>query len=264
MSDYALRISDVEVGRYTLMAELAQADEAGLWERAGVVPGAVVADVGCGPGAVSAVLARVVGPQGRVVAVERDPAALETARQLLADVGAANVELRRGTASDTGIEPGSVDVVMVRHVLAHNGPDEQRIVDHLATLVRPGGSVYLVDADGSAMRLRGADPVVEELSERYVELHRRRGNDLLTGLRLDQLLVRARLELVHYQGSYDVLRPPAGFRTPAWAAREALVAEGLATPKDLVRWEGAFARTDALAERPTVFVPKFIALGRRA
>ena len=50
----------------------------------------------------------------------------------------------------------------------------------------------------------------------------------------------------------------------ALAAREALVAEGLATPADLARWAAAFDRVDALPARPWLSNPTFIAIGRRA
>jgi 2-polyprenyl-3-methyl-5-hydroxy-6-metoxy-1,4-benzoquinol methylase len=72
--------------------------------------------------------------------VEPDESARAAARRLIADSGAGNVELREGTGTDTGLAPGSVDVALMRHVLAHNGGQEQAIVDHLASLVRPGGS----------------------------------------------------------------------------------------------------------------------------
>ncbi|MGY1702580.1 methyltransferase domain-containing protein [Geodermatophilus sp. SYSU D00766] len=262
MTDYALAVSDEEVERYRFMAERARSDEAELWERAGVVPGAVVADVGSGPAAVSVVLAGVVGPAGRVVAVEREDGARAQARRLIAASNAANVELLAGSATDTGIPPRSVDVVMVRHVLAHNGPDEQRIVDHLAQLVRPGGSVYLVDVDGTAFRVLDGDPDLEGLDDAYLELHRRRGNDLQTGLRLARLLDRAGLTVVLHEGRYTIARPPPGVRPPAWAARDALVAEGLATADDVRRWESALTRMDAATPRPTYFAPVFFAFGR--
>ncbi len=261
MTGYALALSEEELQRYRLMAERARADEADHWQRAGIGPGAVVADVGCGPAAVSVVLAEAVGPGGRVIAVEREEAARAEARRVIESSGAGNVELRAGNATDTGIPAGSVDVVMVRHVLAHNGPDEQAIVDHLARLVRPGGSVYLVDADGTAFRYLGLDPDLEDLTERYLELHRRRGNDLQTGLRLAQLLERAGLDPVLHEGRYAIVRTPPGMRPPAWAAREALLAEGIASADDVRRWEAAFARTDAAARRPTIFAPTFVALG---
>jgi hypothetical protein len=152
---------------------------------------------------------------------------------------------------------------MVRHVLAHNGPGEQRIVDHLATLVRPGGSVYLLDVDGTAMRTLDTDPDLEDLDENYRELHLRRGNDLQVGLRLGKLLSRAGLDVVLHEGRYVIAAFPPGLRPPAWAAREAMVAQGIATEDDVRRWAAAFTRMDAASDRPTGFLPLFVGIGTR-
>jgi ubiquinone/menaquinone biosynthesis C-methylase UbiE len=263
MSDYALVVSDSEISRYMMMAERAQAFEADLWDRAGIVAGATIADVGCGPAAVSIRMGSVVGPSGRVYGVEPDEAALVAARQLVAKAEIDNVELRHGNGSDTGLEPGSVDVAVMRHVLAHNGRIEQELVDHLSRLVRPGGSVYLVDVDGTALRLLDADPDLADLSDKYHHFHNRRGNDLRVGLRLAQLLTKAGLEVAAFEGRYSIIQAPPGIRPPAWAAREAMVAENAATAHDIERWDGAFRRTDAAEQRPTLFVPNFFAIGRR-
>lgn len=263
MTDYALAISDAEIRRYQLMAERAQTVEAELWRLAGIVPGARVVDVGCGPAAMSVVLARAVAPSGRVVGVERDEASLAAAHQVVAGSGLTNVELRSGTATDTGIAAGSADVVMCRNVLAHNGPDEQNIVDHLADLTRPGGVVYLVDVDGTAMRLLDIDSDLADLNDRYVEFHRRRGNDLQTGLRLGKLLSAAGLDVLGHQGSYNILSAPPGLRPPPWAAREAMLSAGVVTADDIDRWRHAFERTDQATARPTIFAPQFVAYGRK-
>ena len=145
---YALELDEREVARYRMMADQARAAEADLWELAGIGPGARVADVGCGPGALLPALSAAVGPEGRVQAVDADPAAVAGA--LVAAAALANVSVAEGRADRTGLEPGSPDAVMLRHVLAHNGGAEDAIVAHLATLPRPGGCLYLVDADGTA------------------------------------------------------------------------------------------------------------------
>jgi 2-polyprenyl-3-methyl-5-hydroxy-6-metoxy-1,4-benzoquinol methylase len=53
MPDYALQLSEAEIARYQLMAETAERAERDLWIAAGAAPGARIADVGCGPGAIS-------------------------------------------------------------------------------------------------------------------------------------------------------------------------------------------------------------------
>jgi len=72
VASYALQLGDEEVPRYRAMAQIAPAAERELWEAAGISRGAVVADVGCGPVALSVLLAEVVGSEGRVWAVDSD------------------------------------------------------------------------------------------------------------------------------------------------------------------------------------------------
>ena len=245
------------------MAEMAQLKEANDWTAAGIGPGATVADVGCGPAAMSVVIAGIVGAEGRVIAIERDPDSFAQAQQLVASAGLTNIELRQGNATATGIEPGSVDVVMMRHVLAHNGGHEQEIVAHLASLVRPGGSVYLVDVDLSAIRIHPLAEGIADLSPAYVEFHRQRGNDPLIGLRLGELLTAAGLTDVRLRGEYTIFSVPPGMRPPAWAAREAMVAAGVVTTDDVARWGKTLEQMDQSPERPTMFAPGFIAVGRK-
>ena len=263
MSDYALTVSDVEVRRYRAMAERARESESAFWTMAGIIEAATVADIGCGPAATSVVMAEVVGPSGRVIGVERDESALAAARVVLEQSGAGNVELRQAAADATGLDPGSCDVVVMRHVLAHNGQTEQAIVDHIATLVRPGGCVYLVDADLTGSRTLGLDPELGDLFTRYVDFQRARGNDLQAGIRLGRLLAAAGLEVVLHRGDYNVVTAAVGMRPAAWAARNAMLADGLVTADEVGRWDAALQWMDTHAERPTLFLPQFTAIGRR-
>lgn len=264
MADYTLAVSDEEIARYRMMAQFALAGESRQLALAGIGEGATVADIGCGPAAMSVELAAIVGPTGSVIGVEREQEALAAAGRVVAESGQGNVDLRQGAATATGIAEGSVDVVMMRHVLAHNGGDEQAIVDHLVSLLRPGGSVYLVDVDLTGMRMLDADPELADLVDRYARFHAALGNDPMVGLRLGQLMTDAGLELLDFTGAYTILQVPPGIRPPLWAARGAMLAQGAATPEDVARWGAAFDRTDASSVRPTLFAPNFIAVGRRS
>jgi ubiquinone/menaquinone biosynthesis C-methylase UbiE len=260
---YALELDERELERYRVMAEQARAAEADLWELAGIGPGARVADVGCGPGAMLPGLSAAVGPEGRVEAVDADPWALAAAQALVAAAGLGNVSVAEGRADRTGLEPGSLDVAMLRHVLAHNGGAEDAIVAHLADLARPGGCVYLVDADGTAMRTLPEHADLTDLAQRYQEFRAARGDDNRAGLRLADRLVRAGLEVVEFRGRYVIRELSSRLRSPAWAAREAMLAAGVATEADVRRWDRAFQQIDAAPVRPTFFAPMFTAVGRR-
>ena len=153
---------------------------------------------------------------------------------------------------------------MLRQVLAHNGGHEQAIVDHLATLMRPGGSVYLVDGDQSGFRILDIDPHLDDLMTRCMQFHRRLGNDPAIRLRLAHFLAAAGLEVTSFQGDYNILTAPPGMRPPAWAARDAMLGDGIVDEDVLRRWETALARLDSAPVRPTVFVPRFTPIGRRS
>jgi SAM-dependent methyltransferase len=262
---YPLELDQAELDRYRTMAEAARRAEADLWEPAGIVAGARVADVGCGPGTMLPALAVAVGQEGRVMAVDADPEAVAAATALVAAAGLGNVAVREGRADSTSLEAGSLDVVMLRHVLAHNGGAEDAIVAHLASLLRPGGCLYLVDADGTAIRVipEAEHPDLVDLQDRYLAFRAARGDDNAAGLRLAERLVRAGLELVEFRGRYVIREVSPRLRSPAWAAREAMVTAGTATTEDLRRWDRAFEATAAAARPPTFFAPMFTAVGRR-
>ncbi|MEX2557194.1 MAG: methyltransferase domain-containing protein [Actinomycetota bacterium] len=261
---YTLKVGEAEIDRYRRMAESARRLEADSWTLAGIVPGARVADVGCGPGLPLCEMAKAVAPGGEATGVEREPGTMATATAILEREGITNARVITGDAGATGLEPGNFDAVMMRHVLAHNGGREQEIVDHLATLVKPGGYVYLVDVDATAIRAVPSSPEFEELTTRYIELHEELGNDLSIGLKLPILLDAAGLEVVERRGVYDSLERSPEMRGPAWAARETLIERGFATEADFARWEKAIQRDAEAPGLKLIYFPVLWAIGRRS
>lgn len=260
---YTLRLSDEERQRYRMMAAVAVQEEAALWQAAGVGDGAAVADVGCGPGATLVELARRVGPNGRAVGVEPGAAARAAAREELDGAGLADVTVLEGTGEATGLDPGVWDCVMVRHVLAHvPGEGPARIAAHLASLLRPGGHLYIVDTDLDAFRTCPPDPALDDQQRRYADFHRLRGNDPRIGPRLPALLTDVGLDVVERRGLWIAL-PAALLRSggPLRSAQDAMVAAGVVAADDLDGWEAARQR---FADSPgaLAWAPFFIAVGR--
>jgi ubiquinone/menaquinone biosynthesis C-methylase UbiE len=260
---YALRLNDEEITRYRLMATNAKEHESDLWQLAGIVPGARVVDVGCGPGVFLALLAQTVGPDGHVIGIDAQPDAVAAARDTLGRQQLANGEVRIGQADATGLAVDSFDAAMLRHVLAHNGGREQRIVDHLAALVRPGGSVYLLDIDASASMPAPDHADLQDLMTRYAHWHAARGNDLTVGRRLADLGHAAGLQTLHHESVTSQFTPPPGMRGPGWAARDALIESGLANTDDLIRWDTAFRDVASWARPPQLTAVTWIAICRK-
>ncbi len=101
--------------------------------------GARVLDVGCGGGLLSEALA---GEGATVVALDLAPDLLEVARLHGLESGA-TVDYRLQSAEALAAEaPGSFDVVTCMEMLEHV-PDPVAIVDACATLLRPGGRLFL-------------------------------------------------------------------------------------------------------------------------
>ena len=78
--DYVLGTTDDEVRRLGIQHGVWRDRVLRAFRRARVRPGQIIIDVGAGPGFVSADLADIVGPSGRVVALERAPHFLEALR----------------------------------------------------------------------------------------------------------------------------------------------------------------------------------------
>ncbi len=265
---YSLALSDIEVERYRFMAQVARAGEAALWDRAGIVEGATIADVGCGPGLVLLELADVVGSSGRVAGVDRDPAALATAAKLIDEGGLGNATVAEGEAWSTGLPSASFDVVNIRHVLAHNSADDvRRILDHALDLLVPGGAIYLVDVDLTGGRMDPPNEDLQDLLDRYVLHLRDTGRDPAIGPTLGSAVASVGFERVERSASFQMPPPQAltSIRPPAWAAREAMRASGHATDADIERWDRGlteFAATAVALDR-AIFMSTYQVVARK-
>jgi len=88
----------------------------------GVKPGMTVCDMGCGNGFYALQLAKMVGPQGRVLAVDIQAEMLELLKRRAAEQGIENVVPILGTVVDPKLPAGEVDLILcvdVYHEFSH-------------------------------------------------------------------------------------------------------------------------------------------------
>jgi SAM-dependent methyltransferase len=153
-----------------------------------------VLEVGSGLGQLARAMARLAGPSGRVLGIERSPDQLRWALRAARASGEERlVEWRRGDALDLPLRPGewgSFDVAHARFLLEHV-PDPLAVVRSMARAVRPGGRIVLEDDDHDIIRLWPEPAGFTPLWRAYIRSFDRLGNDPAVGRRLVSLLHEA-------------------------------------------------------------------------
>ena len=120
-----------------------------------VPPGARVLDLGSGSGWTTALLAHLVGPDGRVIGVERQEALIEPSRQaLLADDTAGVAEIRLARPGVLGApEDGPYDRILVS-AEARQLPDDlvEQLADGGVMVIPVGPTMRRVERRGDELR----------------------------------------------------------------------------------------------------------------
>lgn len=130
---------------------------------AGLRPGEVVVDLGCGAGLDAFIASRAVAPTGRVIGVDMTAALLDRARANARDGGYDNVEFRLGTIEALPIEGGTVDVI-VSNCAINLSPEKERVFAEAARVLRPGGRLQVSDL----VVERDLPPAIRASVEAYV------------------------------------------------------------------------------------------------
>jgi len=103
-----------------------------------VKPGMRVLDVGCGPGRLTIPLAREVGPDGQVVAVDLEPRMLNRVKAKAENARLRNVELHQARLGMNQLDLGAFDRAVMVTVLGEV-PNKDAALCELWAAIKPGG-----------------------------------------------------------------------------------------------------------------------------
>jgi precorrin-6B methylase 2 len=107
-------------------------------------PGMRVADVGAGTGFLTRMIAKAVGPEGRVYAQDVVPEFLEHIARGAKEDGLTNITTVLGEQKSTHLEAGSVDLVLVSDVY-HHFEFPRAMLASLHAALREGGRMVVID-----------------------------------------------------------------------------------------------------------------------
>lgn len=114
-----------------------------VFEALGLTVGSVVADLGAGGGWFTTRLARAVGSNGRVYAVDVNPISLRELREALPKE-LTNVEIVRGEENDPNLPPGQLDAVLVVNAY-HEFAEYAAVLAKVREALKPGGRLVLIE-----------------------------------------------------------------------------------------------------------------------
>jgi arsenite methyltransferase len=123
---------------------------------AGLRPGEVVVDLGCGTGLDALLAARLVGPSGRVIGIDMTEGLVTLARHYAREAGVDNAEFHIGRIERLPLPDGCADVVISNGTISLSD-DKPDCFTQAHRVLRPGGRLIVTDfvlRDGLDMRQR--------------------------------------------------------------------------------------------------------------
>jgi len=136
-ADYPLGHTDSEHERLIRQAARVAPITERFFREAGIGPGQRVLDLGSGVGDVAMLVARLVGPSGEVVAIERDRNSIAKASGRVTEAGFHNVTFNESNVDEIADE-NPFDAAVGRFILMYL-PDPVAALRSISQLVRPGG-----------------------------------------------------------------------------------------------------------------------------
>jgi len=143
-TQYALGSTEFEHERLIRQAAWLSPYTEKFFREVGIGPGQRVLDLGSGVGDVALLLARLVGPSGEVVGIERDAHSIARAAARVSKAGLHHVSFTLGDVSQI---PGSksFDAAVGRYILMFL-PNPVAILRSLSEFIRPGGVLAFQEA----------------------------------------------------------------------------------------------------------------------
>jgi SAM-dependent methyltransferase len=204
--DYILGTHDEELTRLELQHRVWRPRALEAWTRAGFTVGQTLLDVGCGPGYATLDLAGIVGPGGRVVAVDRSRRFLDA----LEGRRFPNVETQELDLDESPLPQVVADGAWARWVFAFV-KRPRNLLSRIAATLKPGGALVIHEYfDYASWHFSPRSEALEEFVQLIIKSWRASGGEPNIGLDLPVWLRELGFTGLSLRPIIDVV-PPSNF-----------------------------------------------------
>jgi ubiquinone/menaquinone biosynthesis C-methylase UbiE len=224
-----------------------------------LAPGMDVLDAGCGPGTITAGLARAVEPGGSCTGVDREASQIELARA--ATEGAA-VAFAVASIYELPFADASFDAVLSHAVFEHLARPADALSE-LRRVLRPGGVVGVCSSDWGGARIDPRNDDVELALRCHLRLRRQAGGDPYAGDRLPAQVAAAGFVNAQVTREHHVDMPFRAFARYVGTRIEAAARLAPADERDELLAGAAAARRWEQLEGGTLTQPWTAVLARK-
>jgi SAM-dependent methyltransferase len=260
--EYPLGYSDQESRRLASQAALLEELTADVFRRAGLGAGMSVLDLGCGVGDVSLLAARMVGPNGSVLGIERAASSVQVSRQRAASLGAGNVSFAEADLAT--FEPQQTFAAIVGRLILLYLPDPAAVLRRLSRALRPGGIVAFQEYDMSQTSQVPAGELFVRVSGWLMAAFEAGGVERDMGTRLYTTFLRAGLPPPSMTAATQIACGPSssGYEYMAGVVRALLPLmerHGIASAAEVdIETLAARMREDSVAHERVTFLPRVV------
>jgi SAM-dependent methyltransferase len=186
--DYVLGTHEPELERLGVQHRAWRPVVLDCWQNAGITVGSKVIDVGAGPGYATVDLAEIVGPTGKVVAVERSTNFVNAIKNSTQKRRSLNVEVHELDLMSDDLPDGPFDFSWCRWVLCFVS-DPNLAVKKISSGLRPGGrAIFHEYGHYTTWQFFPHRPNLEEFRNHVIASWRGSGGEPDTGVKLPSWL----------------------------------------------------------------------------